>query len=422
MSPPTPQQLHARSRKYSRIDYATIGALLASNCFLLYQITVQSSLYSVFVSGLLLALSAGIHLGFTRGLFKLPKARIVEFNSNQKIGRYRAGKIYLMVRELLAPHQGKEQPKIYITFQKYDGAFVLNSLFFNFIKPLNAVYISQYLFQILKPGEIKAVLAHELAHFYGYIRPLHRVRFAIMGFNALFPIYITLNDGKISFWKALVVWFVFSLVFNRLIRIWLNRTSRDHEYLCDLAAAKRYGILNMVNGLFGVAKTGEIQLQLYKALISRIRKDNTLSLQDLEKLVARCEADLPAKAVGEKDIERLVRKIMGDQEVRELRKRLSKKEQQAEEKQIQAIVDKLLLSHDFNVLDWKRFDYVIPDGRLNPSEYERLVRTLEANPGHQLFDMATDSIEHSQKASHPTIAQRIQFLEHARQLDPSLAL
>ncbi|MBK1879689.1 M48 family metalloprotease [Pelagicoccus mobilis] len=420
--PPSPALLQARSNKYARIDYATIGLLLAINLFLLYQIIIQSSIYSVFVSCILLALSYAIHLSFTHGLFKLPKARIIEFGSTQKIGRYQAGKIYLMMRELLAPHKGKEQPKTYITFQKYDGAFVLNSLFFNFVRPLNAVYISHHLFQILKAGEVKAILAHELAHFYEYIRPLNRVRFALMSFNALFPIYLSLNQGQISFWKALLTWFVFSAIFNRLTNLWLSRTSQDHEYLCDLSAAKRYGVLNIVNGLFGVVKTAEIQAQLYKALLTRIRNDNTLSIKDLEELVSHCESELPSKAIGERDIERLVRKIMGDHKVRDLRKRLSKEEQKAEEKEIQGIVERLMLSHDFKVLDWKRFDYVIPDGRLNPSEYERLIRTLEAKPDHQLFDMATDNPDFTKKSSHPTVAQRIQFLEHARRADPAIAL
>lgn len=418
--PRSPQELQSRSQKYTRADYALICLLLLANTALAYYVIRESSIYSVFVSCILLALSYLIHLSFYNGLLKLPKARIVEFGSGQKIGRYRAGEIYLMMRELLAPHKGKEQPKTYITFQKYDGAFVLNSLLFNFIAPLNAVYISQHLFQILKPNEIKAIIAHELAHFYEYIRPLNRVRFALMGFNALLPIYLSLHDGQITFWKAFLIWLVFSGIFNFSLNTWLSRISQDHEHLCDLYAARRYGVLSVANGLFGVCKTAEIQTQLYKALLQRIRNDSTLSIAALDQLVARCERELPNKAIGEKDLSRLVSHILGDTKTHGIRKRLTSKERAKEEKEIQKTVDRLMLDREFKVLDWKRFDYVIPDGRLGHSEYHRLVRTLKSCPEHQLFKIATDNLEQSRNSSHPTVAQRILFLENARQLDPSI--
>ncbi|MDQ8183538.1 M48 family metalloprotease [Pelagicoccus sp. SDUM812005] len=420
--PKDPSSLQARSQKYARIDYALVALCLAANAILAYLVIRESSLYSVFVSCILFGLSYSIHLSFAHGLFKLPKAQIVEFGSNQKIGRYRAGEIYLMMRELLAPHRRKEQPRTYITFQKYDGAFVLNSLLFNFVKPLNAIYISQHLFQILKPGEIKAILAHELAHFYEYIRPLNRVRFALMGFNALLPLYLSLSDGEISLWKAFLIWLGFSLLFNFCVNTWIQRTSRDHEHLCDLSAARRYGILNIANGLFGVCKTVEIQAQLYKALLQRIRSDNTLSIEKLDQLIAHCEQQLPAKAIGEKDLQRLVGQILSSDDAQQIRKRLTPEQQAKEEREIQKAVDRLMLDRDFKVIDWKRFDYVIPDGRLNTAEYERLVRTLQASPEHQLFKVATDNAAASKSSSHPTVAQRILFLENARQLDPSIPI
>ncbi len=417
-----PEIIQARSQKYARIDFSLIALLIAANIILAYLVISQSSLYSVFISCILFALSYSIHLQFTQGLFKLPKACIVEFGSEQKIGRYQAGEIYLMMRELLAPHKGKEQPRTYITFQKYDGAFVLNSLLFNFIKPLNAIYISQHLFQILKPGEIKAILAHELAHFYEYIRPLNRVRSALMGFNALFPIYLALHDGQIVFWKAFLIWLVFSGLFNASLNLWLGRTSQDHEHLCDLSAARRYGVLNMANGLFGVCKTTEIQALLYKALLHRIRNDNTLSIEAIDSLVARCDQELPTKAVGEKELQRLVDTILGSKETQAVRKRLSPEQQKREEKQIEKAIDRLLLNREFKVLDWKRFDYVVPDGRLDRAEYERLIRTLKSCPDHQLFKVATDNADESKRSSHPTVAQRILFLENARQRDATIPI
>ncbi len=419
---PTADQLQARSQKYARLDFALIAFCLIANIVLAYLVIRESSLYSVFVSCILFGLSYAIHLSFAHGLFKLPKARLVEFGSTQKIGRYQAGEIYLMMRELLAPHRSKEQPRTYITFQKYDGAFVLNSLLFNFVKPLNAVYISHHLFQILKPGEIKAILAHELAHFYEYIRPLNRVRFALMGFNALLPLYLSLSAGQISLWNAFLIWLLFSLIFNFSVNTWLHRTSRDHEHLCDLSAAKRYGVLNIANGLFGVCKTAEIQAQLYKALLTRIRKDKTLSIEKLEDLIAHCEKQLPTKAIGEKELQRLVTQILSSDDAQQIRKRLTPEQQAKEDQEIQKAIDRLMLDRDFKVLDWKRFDYVIPDGRLDRAEYDRLVRTLKSSPEHQLFKIATDNVTESKNSSHPTVAQRILFLENARLLDPSIPI
>lgn len=421
-SAPSYQALERRSRRYRQLDFALLSIILAANAYLAFSIATQVSIYALFVSAVLFGLSVAIHLGWTLSLFSQTKVRLEAISPNQKIGRYQAGEIYLIMRELLAPFRGREIPNVYLTGGPHEGAYVLNSLLFNWIKPLNAVYLSTRLLRILRPGELRAILSHELAHFFGYIRPLNRARFALMGLNALVPISLSLDHGHISLWAAFLVWLVFSVFYMRIINAWLSRASQDHEHLCDLAAAKRYGVLSTVNGLLTVVRVSETQIRVVKLMLERIRKDSTLSLAQLEKLVAQCEAKLPDGPLRPREIVRALKETLASPETASLRKRLTKAEQMKEEKSIKEISERLLLDRTFQLISWKSFDRIIPDGRLGRAEYESLIQILRHNPDEQLFDVATDNVPYVAKGSHPTVAQRILFLEQARQEDPSIAL
>ncbi len=299
---------------------------------------------------------------------------------------------------------------------------MLNSLFFNLIKPLNAVYISRRLLSLLRIDEIKAIVAHELAHFYGYIRPLNRARFALMGFNALLPVHLALDQGAIPLRAALLLWIATSFFYMRLLNLWLGRASQDFEYLCDLAAARRCGILNLVNGLLRIVRVSEVQAKIANALVERIRHDDTLSIKSLESLLERCEARLPDRPLSASDIERAIRDVLSQPASKKLRRKLSRSAQAKEEKAIQALCERLLLKREFQLLDWSRFDVGVPDGRVSPAEYPALLEALRSSPDQQLFDLPTDNILFAANGSHPTVAQRILFLEQARQLDPSIPL
>lgn len=419
---PCPKELEKRAARYRRFDFVTIAFLAIANLALAVLCVIHGSWYSLFISLVLFVLSYLIHLAWVYSLFKHPKAKLTNLSTTTRVGRYSAAEIYLMLHKLLAPYRGKEQPNVYITQLKYDGAYVFNSLCFNFIKPLNAVYISQHLFSFLRPDEIKAILAHELAHFYKYIRPLNRTTFLLMGVNALLPLYLASLSSDPSIIIAVLLWLGFSIGFNRIVNAWLQRTSRDFEYLCDLEAARRYGIVNLANGLFGVTKTAEIQAKIYRSLLARIEGDRMLSLKDFDTLVGQCEQRLAASPVNARTLSHILKDVLGSSETKKLRKRLSPKDQTRESTEIEKLTERLMLNGNYTLIDWKRFDSVIPDGRINRSEYERLIRTLESSPEQQLFDLPHDNPQIASRDTHPTTAQRILFLEQARQHDPSIQI
>ncbi len=422
VDPPAFEQLEKRVWRLRTLDFTLIGLILATNALLIVAIVGHTSVYSLFVTAILFTLSYFIHLGWTFALLAYPGAKLAALRFTEKVGSFKSGEIYLMVQELLEPHRGKEIPEVYITDGRHDGASVINSLFFNWIKPLNAIYISKHLFNILRPGEIKAVLAHELAHFYRHMQPLNRARFALMALNATLPLYLSLDDGSISLTKALSLWVAFSFAFISILNYWINRASKDFEYLCDLSAARRYGILNIVNGLICVVRMGEIQAKVARILLDRIERDDTLSVEKLSALVDKCEDGLSQTPLSTKDIERVLDEHLATVEGRKLRRKLSKRELKKEKQAIDEIARSLLLNQDFQLLDWKRFDNVNPDGRLNQVEYRQLIEILKDEPEGQLFDLSSDCIPNTKNGSHPTVAQRILFLEESRRKDPSIAL
>lgn len=419
---PSLRRVRAAVRRERALDYSIIAGLVVTDVYLVWAVLTQGSWRSLLYALILLLLSTAIHLfGFLQ-LYTSPRRPLRHMKPTDRVGRYNGSEITSMVHELLRPHKGKEEPNIYITEPKYDGAYVVNSLFFNVIKPLNAVFLSRHLLQILRPNEIKAILAHELAHFYGYIGPLSRARFACMICNALLPAYLMLLGGQTSFVELFFLWIATSAVFIRCLGLLLDRQSRCHEYLADLSAARRYGILSVVNGLFAVMKTFEAQHHIQAELADAIAKDRQLAVSDLPELFAQIDARLPNRAISVRDLRKRVAEALRSPEADALRKPRNAKELKAKREELKRLSEEFLLNKTFQLVNWDSFDNVIPDGRVNHSEYPRLIATLVREPERQLFDVPTDNAPFVAKASHPTLRERILFLENCRQDDPSLSL
>lgn len=243
-----------------------------------------------------------------------------------------------------------------------------------------------------------------------------------MLFNALLPAYLAVDDGDISLRAAFFMWFLFSAFYMRILAWWMIKHSRSHEFLCDLSAARRYGILNVINGLLGVVKTAEIQYHLYTTLLNRIRKDDTLSIEHLQNLLAQCEAKLPDRAVTKNELLNILREVLNSDATDELRDQLSREAQKKEEEKIRELLDKLLANHEFDLIDWNDFDTEVKDGRISRNEYGKLIATLIDDPDQQLFDLPSDNKILVQEGTHPTVRDRILFLEKCKRSDPTLRL
>ena len=82
---------------------------------------------------------------------------------------YSKQEIINLIRPILQEYKNKEIPAIYILKLKILNAITIDTYLVNFFKPFNAVYITESMFAYLTKDEIRAILYHELGHFYRYI-------------------------------------------------------------------------------------------------------------------------------------------------------------------------------------------------------------------------------------------------------------
>src|SRR5690606_37831679 len=147
--------------------------------------------------------------------------------------------------------------------------------------------------------------------------------------------------GETSFLNVLFFWIAFSGLFIRCLSVLLNRQSRTHEYLSDLSAARRFGILNMINGLFAVVKTFEAQHHLYAILIKEVGKDGELSADDLPALFQLIDDRIPNEPLSIDQLKCAVDDVLASPEVAKLRKPLSAKQLKTKETNLKQFIESL---------------------------------------------------------------------------------
>jgi len=421
---PSLDTLARSARREIVLDYLLLTAIWAAIGGMAWRLLALRQPGLLGLALLFMLLSSLAHLGGVVAIMRLPGRRVKHLRLPERVGAYTAADIQRMVAELLAPHQRRrrELPAIYITESADGNAFVVNSLLFNFIKPLNAIYISRRLFTILRPAEIKAILAHELGHFYGHMRPLNRNRSALMLLNALLPLQLGATVSTLSFGVLVASWYATSFVLSVPLGRWLGRHSRTFEFLSDLHAARRYGILPLVNGLLGIIKTAELEYLLHKRLLQILRADTTLTLAHLPDLLDQLNRALPAGPAGAADIDRALEQVLRSERTRRLRRQETPSQTAEETQKIDTLVEQFLMNRTFDLVDWSTWDNHTPDGRVDEAEYPRLIEALTAASDRQLFAIPQDNDAIAAHGTHPSTRERILFLEKCRRSDPSLTL
>jgi Zn-dependent protease with chaperone function len=415
-------ELEREFQRERTTGYVLVGVLVLADVFMAVHILGRRDGVVLFFAGALFAVSAAALLLPILPLFRCAKRHVRSLKLPEAVGRYSSGQVIRLVTEVLQPYHDRETPTVFLTEPTEGNAFVVNSLFFNFVRPLNAVYLSRHLFRILQPGEIKAVLAHELAHFHRYFPPLARVRLAVTVFAALLPVEVFLALGPQSARAVFAGWLVFLCVFPRSLDRWIVRRAHCHEYLSDYHAARRFGILNMINGLLGLARTSEVEFLLQSSLLRRIREDDTLSLQQLPLLLERIGKELPDKPLTPVELQIAIDRVLVSDETRRIRRPLPARQEREEARRIDALIEAFLMNKSFARLDWASFDCVNPDGRVDATEYAKLIDILEREPEKQIVGLPHENEQHASKGSHPTTRDRILFLERCRREGSGLHL
>jgi Zn-dependent protease with chaperone function len=148
------------------------------------------------------------------------------------------------------------------------NAFVINIYLLNFISPANAVYITKKSFNCLTREEIKALLFHEMGHFNKYIYDENKILKSGLFLFLIMPFAFTVLVHGFLFKVGFVL-----LAITIIVVIWSKlRNSKDYdnhvlEYLSDLYAAEKEGLLNTVNMLITLAKENVVPKEKDKSKI-----------------------------------------------------------------------------------------------------------------------------------------------------------
>ncbi|MFP6899959.1 MAG: hypothetical protein VCA36_03385 [Opitutales bacterium] len=218
-------------------------------------------------------------------LANMPSGIPLEKASAELLGQYTKDDLERIVREVCATYKEREIPKVYLVESKGGIAMVMNVDGLDFIRPWNALYLGQYFLHSLDEQELKAILAHEMCHFsmhytigsrFFYLR---LAGFAVWMTTLLsFPLRWwegVIGDGWM-FWLGIGGLFLFgvatfavnlALIISGLVARLSDRSdSHEVEALCDLEAARRFGMTPMINALLKLGSRQEIFVAVMTAL------------------------------------------------------------------------------------------------------------------------------------------------------------
>ena len=251
---PEMEQLFRKSKRRSQVFFA-FTVLLTAFCLWLYLFSGNEVLSKALFICFCIALGFWALVAIGQVLvFRLFSTPFAQYKKSQ-LGNYTVSEVRAILNGCIQEHKSHEQPELYIISLGLVNAFAVNIYLLNFLKPFNAIYISEKCFTCLVKEEIEALLLHELGHFNQYI--YDETKFMNIG-NILFMVmpfaFIVLAPGILLKVVFVVVALLSIIGFYALIRRRQMYDTHVLEYLSDLYAAERVGSLATINMLLAVAK------------------------------------------------------------------------------------------------------------------------------------------------------------------------
>jgi Zn-dependent protease with chaperone function len=295
----------------------------------------------------------------------------------------------------------KEKPNVFIAVDKEANALSTNSMLLNFVPRFNAVFLNSYLCNALKPDELRAILVHELAHFYRYIGPLGRNAWlgivgSVAACVALYAADPEILDSPLL--ALAVVWWAplpFLWLFNKIAALGLH----DLEYACDAVAAELVGVEPIVNALLKIGDRQEVYDLVEREMGRHLAENPKAKPADVAtELLDR----LPDQPVTVEE----ARRILSAQPLPGGRG--------GSKKQAREFLEYLRLSRSLRkalkVVRWSEFDTIHRNGRLDRDELHRYVRALASGRDAATHELAADHPAAERYQTHPSMRNRILYL------------
>lgn len=400
------QMMESRFKRQERYSRLLLFGFIVVDVILLSSLALSGSMVYYVLGALAIGLSLWSYGSDYIGWFKQDKV-LMEHISEERIGNYTKDQIIDTVQSVLAEFKNKEIPRVYIIDAPNSGPHVIDTYIFNFLGPINAVSFPRHIFHFLKPHELKAILAHELGHFYRYMYSVQRFPYPVYLFVSLFPFVLLPFVHKLVFVGVLLV---ANFGFHPLLYRLFNYKSKKLEYLCDLFAAKLCGKLNVINALLVSCKYSELMEVLYKKTLRMIRDDDSLSVKDLDLIYEKLIRIIPEKPNSTSEVDHILTETIDNFNFSAYNRKMNQLEISKEKKLIASILASPEFSKKRPLIDWDTFDFVERNHRVEEEEYAALIQTIQPGAKH-LIDSITDDESTNVYESHPSLRNRILFLD-----------
>lgn len=407
---PNYKDLKKRYSLNERISFLFLITTLVLDIFLIFYFFNETFIFKIFCS---LSILVALYFIFKDyiGVFLRKKTPMGKVKS-EKIGQYYTKDIKIMISKIFENYKNKELPEIYI-IDEYDSAYVIDIYVFNFLKPINAIYLPIYYFNILKFDEIKAIIGHELGHFYKYILPLKRFIFPLNLFLCLIPVFSLYFMNIFKEYFLFIYLFLF-IPYSFIIQKTITFQSKNAEYLSDYYSAKLFGKLNFINSLIVLSKHDEVLEYLQEKILVSIKNHNDISIKNFAFIFSQVINLTPYEVFSKYELDKIVNDFFKSAKVKKFRKKLSKLKVKQEIQCIDLILESLN-SNDFKVdddkiIDWSEFDFIKKNYRIEEDEYNYLIKSITKNLDKQLVGSLSDS-DSKFNNLHPSLRKRILFLD-----------
>lgn len=274
---------------------------------------------------------------------------------------------------------------------------------------LNAVYISPDILKIMNRDELKAVLAHELGHFYYWNWNNSRHQWLWFMTQAFMTAVLFLTrDFRLILFGSMIIWMLMTFLFSLLS----PRDSRTGEYLADLYAAEQVGILPVINSFLAMGTWEEKREAVMREILHFAEKEENLDMQSIPGLMEQVLKKVSDKSVlTPQEISDIIaaEKSAGRvtyQDVQSSPLQNTSKKDMIHEQLKLISTPRSTQSH----INWARFDTFLPNQRIEAQEYPAFIQTLQEEPEKMLVGAVMDNASSPLNQDHPSLRQRILFL------------
>ena len=384
----TPRQRDERLRTVFRIQWIGFFVLLGTSLFLLARYGPEFIAEHPIFLAIIVIVAVGRHVWQLFDLLGGEAHRFQEARPRRSITPKTVSRLIESVGERLG---ARERPNVYIAVDKQANAWSANSMLFNFIPRYNAVFLNSYLFHVLSPKEQRAILVHELAHFFRYIGPLGRnvwlgVVTAIAASIAVLSWEPELTNPVGA---LMVVWWA-PLPFQWAFNIFASIGQRELEYACDAVAAEVVGAEAMANALLKIGDRAEVYELVEQEMEKHLDKNPKARIAEVNQVLLDRIPETPVD-LGE------ARRVLRAEPLPD-----AGGERKENKKLLKAVRKNHKLRRALKVMRWSRFDTIRRDGRLNRAELGRYVRSLASDQNAATHEIATHHPDKEHLQTHPS--------------------